>query len=663
MAGKETEKAKTARIRRKAEELSAQKRHRNKSVPTGEKDELLHELEVHQIELELQNEELREAHRELQISRDRYENLFEHAPVGYLILDRHHVIRDANLTCTAMMDIDRRKLLGKTLGQFVTQEYQDDFHYCLQSLDIQEESACELEMKKWRTGTVFFAEMKAVKVTDSNNLYSVTLTDVTELKKAQEELSVKDYAIGSAVAGIALADLDSYLTYVNPAFLEMWGYNAPEEVLGKTISEFVTETGKAREAFNDALEKGEWQGELQGLKKDDSVFDVLITANLVKDTRGKTVQVMASFLDVTERKKAKERLAAVQREIQSIIDNTPAVVYASDLGEHFIMVNKALAEFLNSTPEQMIGKRRHEFMSKKDADWHEANDRQVIEAGTALEFEEYSHLQDRSITWLTTKFPLRDARGRIYAVAGISSDISERKKAEKIKDDFIGMVSHELRTPLTIFMGAVQVARSEGIGEEERKELLQEAATSSENLSNILENLIELSRYQSDRLTLSKEQIDVQSLIKETLERESTHLNAHKVIMDIPEDMPALEVDKVRLQQILRNLVDNAVKYSPENTEIRISARQEDEHIVIGVSDRGPGISHEDQERLFAPFERLESTVTKAGLGLGLLVCRRLVEAHGGKIWVESEPGSGSTFWFKLPLSPPSNIKRKSSGY
>ena len=188
MSGKETEKAKTTRIRLKAEELLAQKAPRDKSVPTGEKDELLHELEVHQIELELQNEELREAQRELRISRDRYENLFEHAPVGYLILDRHHMIKDANLTCTAMMDIDRRKLLGKTLGQFVTQEYQDDLHYCLQSLDIQEESACELEMKKWRTGTVFFAEMKAVKVTDSNNLYSVTLTDVTELKKTEETL-------------------------------------------------------------------------------------------------------------------------------------------------------------------------------------------------------------------------------------------------------------------------------------------------------------------------------------------------------------------------------------------------------------------------------------------------------------------------------------------
>jgi len=332
--------------------------------------------------------------------------------------------------------------------------------------------------------------------------------------------------------GIALADLTGKLTYVNRALLTMWGYEE-KEALGKQTSLFFTEASLEQAAFRKSVEEGSWEGELQGLKKDGSVFDVQVTSSLVKNPDGKPIQVMASFQDITE-----------------------------------------------------------------------------------------------------------------------------RKQAEQIKDEFIGMVSHELRTPLTIFMGAVQVARSEGISEEERKELLQEAATSSESLSHILENLIELSCYQSDRLTLSKEKIDIEGLIRETLVRESSHLNEHKVILEIAEKLPAPEADRVRFQQILRNLVDNAAKYSPENSEIRVSARLENEHIIVGVSDQGKGISLEDQERLFAPFERLqESSATKEGLGLGLLVCRRLVEAHGGKIWVESESGSGSKFWFTLPLTPPRNIR------
>ena len=149
------------------------------------------------------------------------------------------------------------------------------------------------------------------------------------------------------------------------------------------------------------------------------------------DSQDQPQRMLGIVMDITERKRAEEAVAAAQRQVQSIIDNTTAIVYAFDLEEHFLLANTAVAELLNSTPEQMIGKRRHDFMPRDDADWHEANDRQVIEAGRALEFEEYSQLKGRSITWLTTKFPLRDAQGRIYAVAGISADISERKRAPR----------------------------------------------------------------------------------------------------------------------------------------------------------------------------------------------------------------------------------------
>jgi len=149
-------------------------------------------------------------------------------------------------------------------------------------------------------------------------------------------------------------------------------------------------------------------------------------------TRKKSLRFMGVNFDITGRKKAEEALAAAHLQAQSIIDNIPAIIYAFDLEERFVMANAAVAELLNSTPGQMIGKRRHEFMPKDDADWHEANDRQVIKSGRALEFEEYSRLRDRSITWLTTKFPLRDAQGRIYAVAGISADVSERKQAQEM---------------------------------------------------------------------------------------------------------------------------------------------------------------------------------------------------------------------------------------
>jgi signal transduction histidine kinase len=128
--------------------------------------------------------------------------------------------------------------------------------------------------------------------------------------------------------------------------------------------------------------------------------------------------------------------------------------------------------------------------------------------------------------------------------------------------------------------------------------------------------------------------------------------DSHKLSLDIAEYLPPVKADRLRLEQVLRNLVDNATKYSPSGTEIHVSVRGEDgDCLVIGVKDQGKGISRDEQSKLFQSFERLaETSTTKPGLGLGLLVCRRLVEAHGGEIWVESELGKGSTFWFTLPL-------------
>ena len=135
--------------------------------------------------------------------------------------------------------------------------------------------------------------------------------------------------------------------------------------------------------------------------------------------------------ETTARVRTEAALAAAHRQTQDLIDNTTAMIYACDLEERFVLANAALAALLRTTPAQMLGKRRHEFMPQADADAHEAADRKVIATGQAVEVDEHSDLHGRSITWLSTKFPLRDAQGRIYAIAGIVTDISARKQAEE----------------------------------------------------------------------------------------------------------------------------------------------------------------------------------------------------------------------------------------
>jgi len=263
---------------------------------------------------------------------------------------------------------------------------------------------------------------------------------------------------------------------------------------------------------------------------------------------------------------------------------------------------------------------------------------------------------DGSNVWISLSVrPTHDKEGRVVASRSVVVDITERKKLDQLKDEFIGLVSHELRSPLTVITGAVNTALTEGerLSPEETRQLLQDAAMEAEVLSHLLGNLLDLHRIQANRLSLHAEAISVRKVIRNTVEEMKHQSSAHQFTLDLPKKLPAVSADELRLERILYNLLDNAVKFSPQGGEIRVSIRQQEEHLVIGVSDQGVGISPADQTKLFEPFQRLEDSRPEgvAGIGLGLLVCRRLVEAHGGRIWVESEPGHGSTFFFTIPLS------------
>ncbi|MDD5038338.1 MAG: HAMP domain-containing sensor histidine kinase, partial [Dehalococcoidales bacterium] len=230
-------------------------------------------------------------------------------------------------------------------------------------------------------------------------------------------------------------------------------------------------------------------------------------------------------------------------------------------------------------------------------------------------------------------------------------DITERKKTEEIKDELIGLVSHELRTPMTVITGSLRTAMSEGISPEDKQVLLQNAVLGADSLSAILENMLELSRYQAGRLQLHWESVNISDIAKKVIERLQAESEGRRFLIDFPCDLPPVEADPMRVERILHNLLGNAVKYSPERSEIRVFARVKDSMVVTGVADKGIGISPEDQDKLFRPFERLIKLSSTQGLGLGLVVCKRLVEAQGGQIWVESEPGKGSTFYFMLPMN------------
>ncbi len=356
----------------------------------------------------------------------------------------------------------------------------------------------------------------------------------------------------------------------------------------------------------------------------------------------------------------RRRMNAALRETRDYLDNlinyasAPIIVWNP---EHLITrFNHAFERVAGMTADEVVGKPLDILFPKESRAASMSHIEEAL-AGQRLEGVEIPIAQKegppRILLWNSATIFDADDKTAVATIAQ-GQDITDRKQAEELKDEFIGMVSHELKTPLTVVAGALSTAMSPGINADDARSLLHDAVWGAETMADIVDNLLELSRWQSNRLVLRQAPLDIGQVISRMAERSFEKSPLHKIVTDVAPGLRPVIADTIRVERILDNLIDNAIKYSPQGGEVRVSARQEGDYTRVSVSDRGIGISEAGRQRLFQPFARLEAQVTGTaiqGVGLGLVVCKRLVEAHGGRIWVESEVGKGSTFFFTLPLA------------
>jgi signal transduction histidine kinase len=238
----------------------------------------------------------------------------------------------------------------------------------------------------------------------------------------------------------------------------------------------------------------------------------------------------------------------------------------------------------------------------------------------------------------------------------------ERMQLDKAKTEFLSITSHELRTPITPLKAQLQMLQQEYFGKitEKQKESLDVILRNAERLNKIIEDFLEISRIEAARLKFTFRKTELQEIVKETvnfMEGFAKEKNI-KFVVTIGE-LPNIEVDPDRISQVLRNLVHNAIKFSPSDSSIEIHTEIKKNHVQFSVKDQGVGLKSEDQIRVFEPFYQVEGALSRrlGGTGLGLTICRGIIEAQKGKIWVESKPGYGSTFYFTVPLIPVHEIE------
>lgn len=249
--------------------------------------------------------------------------------------------------------------------------------------------------------------------------------------------------------------------------------------------------------------------------------------------------------------------------------------------------------------------------------------------------------------------PLRDAAGALTGVVATFSDVTRRKEAERLKDEFVSTVSHELRTPLTSLRGFAEVMLNRNYPPEKQREFLTIIHNESVRLTNLINDFLDLQRFESGRKTYHFQAVNAAVLLRETsavFNQEGAKYSLH---LDLPEELPSIWADPDRFRQVLVNLISNAVKFSPEGGEIVVGAKGRGSELMVWVRDQGIGIRPADQSKLFERFFRVDNTETRCigGTGLGLALVKEIVEAHRGRVWLESEYGKGSTFFFSLPAA------------
>ena len=233
------------------------------------------------------------------------------------------------------------------------------------------------------------------------------------------------------------------------------------------------------------------------------------------------------------------------------------------------------------------------------------------------------------------------------------TDVTRLRALQEQREDLLRSVSHDLRTPLTVILGQAQLLEQglekAGVDGLQRKSA-SAIASEARRMNVMIQDLVDSARMEAGQLRLDRKAVDVRRFVSDLLQRSALVMDVKRVKADIPAELPPICADPNRLERILLNLLSNALKYSYQGTEVRITARVVDGAVAVSVSDRGPGIAPEELPHLFERFYRARAARGTEGIGLGLFTVKALVEAHGGRVWAESELGRGSVFTFEMPV-------------
>jgi len=358
--------------------------------------------------------------------------------------------------------------------------------------------------------------------------------------------------------------------------------------------------------------------------------------------------------DITARKHAEALLVESEERFRTMADAAPVFVGLTDEKGKVLFVNRTFLEFLGKTAEDVLGDGYGDVFHPEDLPIFTKAYGNSLRTHSAFTLDCRLRRHDGAYRWLyVTSSPRFNANGTFLGFVSSGIDITDIKRLEKQKDEFIGIASHELKTPITTIKAYTQVLsqRFQKKGDHASADLMSKMDAQLNRLTGLINDLLDVTKMESGKLEFQVRSFDLNALIRRTVEEMRLVAREHPIDLRLSE-FGSVRGDRERVGQVLTNFLTNAIKYSPPGKKITVTCAKRNGEVVVSVKDSGIGIPVHERERIFDRFYRIagDNHDTYAGLGLGLYISREIVERHGGKIWVTSKEGRGSTFSCSLPL-------------
>ena len=490
--------------------------------------------------------------------------------------------------------------------------------------------------------------------------------DVTDQREAEEALLSSETryreVVESSLGFVFTCTMEGRLTSLNAFTAETLGYRV-EDLLGRSIDELLDSAAVA--TFHECLHalntKEEWQGAMP-VRRRDGVYRRIAFRSRRMELPGERPFILNHGVDVTEQHEAEEALHLATRQRELILQAVGDGIYGVDLDGRLTFINDAGSRALGYRADELTGRDIHELVHHSHADGTPYS-RITSPILQGMRRQEVVRMRDEvfwcadgtSIPVEYTASPLME-NGRIAGMVVAFQDISERRRLEKMKDEFISTVSHELRTPLTSLRASLGLISSGALEKrpEKQKQMFEMAIANCERLTRLVNDILDFDKVEKGVMPLRRVPVEAVDLLRRA--SDVAHgLAADAGILFRIEAVPAIVMaDEDRILQVLNELVSNAIKFSQASSLIKLSVQPLDEtEACFIVEDQGQGIAPEKLDHIFDRFQQGDASDTRAlgGTGLGLALCRSIIEQHDGRIWAESTPECGSKFFFTLPMA------------